>query len=357
MRLFNASETMPKVHQNAFDAVRLVLASLVVYSHAYFLGGFGGEGFAALVRHQTGAGTLAVLGFFGLSGFLVTQSFVARNDWKAFVASRLLRILPALYLALVLTAFVFAPAVSHFNATSGPWDPADAGTFVLRNLLVRVGQWSVGGVLTGLPYDESLNGALWSLFPELVCYGVVLVLGLVGSLHARRANLVVFALLVVGLHFGLVLSPDRENLAPTLLSLTGWTPYVTAFVVGAVASLFRTELGLGGRQAVFWWGVVAVLLKFGGWALLGPVALPLALINVAYSFRVNLSIDLSYGIYVLHFPILQVLAAGGVHRLGVVWYLAIGSVVTVLFALLSWFLVERPALNLKAKRPAAGATQ
>ena len=51
---------------NNFDFLRFLLAAIVVYYHSYFLLGLSGA-------HL---GSVAVLGFFGLSGFLVTQSWL-----------------------------------------------------------------------------------------------------------------------------------------------------------------------------------------------------------------------------------------------------------------------------------------
>ncbi|MEZ0217668.1 MAG: acyltransferase family protein [Rariglobus sp.] len=340
---------MRQNHSNAFDVLRLVLAVLVVYTHAHLLGGFGDEGFSRLVRHQTSAGSFAVLGFFGISGFLVTRSFITQETWKLFVKARLLRIIPGLLLALILTGFFFAPIISYLNASSGGWHAADATRFVVRNAFVKVHEWHVGNVLSGLPYEGSINGSLWSLFPELLCYGVVLVFGLAGTLRLARANLVLFLFVVLVCHITLVLAPSRDNLVPTILSLTKWAPYITAFLVGAAGYLYKDELNLGGRQALLWWMVVAALLKFGGWSLFAPLVLPLALIHAAYSCRISLPADLSYGIYVLHFPILHLVSASGLNRHGFPLYFFIGITLTALFACLSWFLVEKPALNLKTK--------
>ena len=332
---------------NAFDPARLGLALLVVYTHAHLLGGFGSEGFGGLVKGQTIAGGLAVLGFFGISGFLVTRSFVVRGDWRQFAVARLLRILPGLYFSLLLTAFVVAPVIAYCNAAGGDWHWADAWGFVFKNAFVKIGEWSVGGVLSGLPYAGSINGAQWSLLPELFCYGCVLLLGLAGSLQEKRANLLAAVVLLLVLHFGLVMAPEKTNLAPTFLALTNWTPYMLAFLTGAAVHAFRDEVGLGGRQALLWLGITGVLLKFGGWTLLGPVVLPLAVIHTAYSCRLKLTVDLSYGVYILHFPVLQLLSAAGLNRFGFALYFVVGLVVTSLLAVMSWFAVEKPALGLK----------
>jgi peptidoglycan/LPS O-acetylase OafA/YrhL len=336
---------------NSFDAIRLLLAILVVYSHAFLVGGFGTEGFTRLVRSQAIAGTVAVLGFFGISGFLVTRSYDLRHDWLRFAKARLLRIVPGFYLALVVTAFVLAPLIAHFNKTSQSWDSVAAFRFVFDNLLVRVGNSSVGGVLQGMPFAGSINGALWSLFPELCCYALVLFIGLFDWIRVGRANTLVACAGIIALHGALVISPKLESIAPTLLQLTGFAPFVTAFLVGSVVYCFRDHLRIGRESAIAWCAVALCLLKFGGWSLVGPIVLPLALINAAYSFRIRIPFDLSYGIYVVHFPMLQLFAAMGGNGYGYWIFLTVSLLLTSALAMLSWHFVEHPALRLKDRGP------
>jgi peptidoglycan/LPS O-acetylase OafA/YrhL len=338
--------------RNAFDLIRLLLAVAVVYSHAHLLGGFGEEGFSLLCKGQTFAGSLAVIGFFGISGFLVAQSFSARGDAWQFVKARLLRIVPGFYFALVVTAYVLAPLIARFNPLGSPWQNAAAAHFVVGNALVDIASWNIGNILNGLPFPGSLNGALWSLFPEICCYGLVLAFGALGWFKAGRANIVLFFAGVAALHASLILSAPVPNIAPTLLALTGWAPYIAAFLTGSSIFCYRDSLGIGGKSAMGWLLASVVLLKFGGWALLGPSVLPLALINTAYSFRARLPFDLSYGTYVLHFPVLHLLAAMGLNHQGFTAYFGLGLVVSFAMAFVSWYAVERPFLKLKSKAAA-----
>lgn len=334
---------------NCFDLIRLALAVLVVYSHASLLGGFGEETFSRLVHGQTIAGTLAVLGFFGLSGYLVTRSFVQRNDWKRFLRARGLRILPGYYLALLFSAFVAAPLIASQKVAGPRWELLQALEYFGRNAGVRVGAWHVGGIPSGLNYNGSINGALWSLFPEVCCYGLVLLLGVLGWLQGASGRLQVLLLTVaVGLaHAALVINPNIEHLAPSLLQLTGSTPFVTSFLVGSTIYCFRDRLALGRASAAGWLLASAVTLKFGGWALLGPLIFPLALISLAYSFSFRLRHDLSYGTYIFHYPIMQTLSAFGGFALGYWSFLGVSLGATIGLAALSWFWVERPCLSRK----------
>jgi peptidoglycan/LPS O-acetylase OafA/YrhL len=332
---------------NAFDLIRLLLAVLVVYSHAHLVGGFGDEGFYRLCRMQTGAGTLAVTGFFGISGFLVTRSYAMRARWLPFARARLLRIVPGYYFSLVLTAFALAPLIARMNAAGGPWDGASAFRFVWENASVRYLDNGVGDILHGLPYAVTMNGALWSLFPELCCYALVLLLGVLGWIRSGRLNVLLVCLAALALHAAVVLEPQVYFIAPTFLQLPALTPYVAAFAVGSSAYCLRERMGIGSRAGVAWLGFAGVLLAFGGWALLGPAVLTLGIIHAAYLVRIRLSVDLSYGTYLLHYPALQLLAALGWNRHGFTAYFSAGLAVTLALAAVSWFAVERPALRLK----------
>ena len=65
--------------KNSLNAIRLVLAAMVIVSHSWWLGGYGPEPQPGGVK----LGTWAVIGFFGISGYLITQSRVqARTTWS-----------------------------------------------------------------------------------------------------------------------------------------------------------------------------------------------------------------------------------------------------------------------------------
>lgn len=57
--------------------------------------------------------------------------------------------------------------------------------------------------------------------------------------------------------------------------------------------------------------------------------------------------DYSYGTYIYAFPVQQMLAAAGVHRSGLIAYVAASAACTAPFAVASWWLVERPASRLR----------
>jgi peptidoglycan/LPS O-acetylase OafA/YrhL len=55
--------------------------------------------------------------------------------------------------------------------------------------------------------------------------------------------------------------------------------------------------------------------------------------------------DFSYGIYILHFPILQILISYGLFSKLPWWALVVSSVFILFFAFLLWHLIEKPFLR------------
>lgn len=90
-------------HKNNFNFLRLLFASMVVFSHAY-----------ALLGHEEptlwgrSLGNLAVHGFFAISGYLICQSYVRVPHFFSFAVNRFLRIAPALVVALLFTSEIAA---------------------------------------------------------------------------------------------------------------------------------------------------------------------------------------------------------------------------------------------------------
>src|SRR4051794_27480336 len=71
--------------RNNFDALRLALAILVLFSHSYSLAG-AVDPIVRLTRWQFDGGTIAVDGFFVISGYLITDSWLRSRSTDAFLA-------------------------------------------------------------------------------------------------------------------------------------------------------------------------------------------------------------------------------------------------------------------------------
>ncbi len=99
---------------NNFDALRLFAAVSVIFSHAFLIadGTQNNEPLILLTGNQAIFGLAGVFVFFAISGFLVTQSFEHTANPLHFLAKRVLRIFPGLFVATLVSAFVLGPIVT-----------------------------------------------------------------------------------------------------------------------------------------------------------------------------------------------------------------------------------------------------
>jgi peptidoglycan/LPS O-acetylase OafA/YrhL len=161
---------------------------MVVFSHEYaIVPGLGSEPLAQLSGGFATFGTLGVDIFFVISGLLVTRSLVDRSAIGFFVASRALRILPALAVVLALSAWVIGPILTdlplrEYLAAGRVW------SYVVRNLTLADSQWGLPGVFARNPVGDAVNGSLWTLQPEVLMYGLLLLLGAIAAAGGTRLS-------------------------------------------------------------------------------------------------------------------------------------------------------------------------
>jgi peptidoglycan/LPS O-acetylase OafA/YrhL len=328
---------------NALNALRLALALSVIVWHSFPLTG-ADIGLAPVRQIVSRA---SVDGFFAISGYLIVSSWIRDPRWLAFLRARALRILPAFWTCLIVTAAVFAPlSVMIRGAALPPGFVADSVSYVVRNAALYMVQYDIAGTPSAVPYPNAWNGALWTLFWEASCYVGVLVVGVLGLMR-RRA---IFPSLFVVATLGVIVTSygPVEN----FYVVTG-SRFGIMFLAGALIHRHRDRIP-----------VSPVLLIAASAVTIGAAWLPdyrvIAALPLAYvviclgalgkSPRLRVRNDLSYGAYIYGFPIQQLLATAGAAAWGVPAFAAVSVAATLPLAAASWFLVERPALRLKGAR-------
>ena len=332
--------------RNSLNALRLLLAAAVLVSHSWPLSGHEPE------PNLGGAnlGTWAVLGFFGISGYLITRSRLSGRPAFDFYRARALRIMPALVVALLVIAFVLAP-LSQLLDSAAVWDPLSSVTFVARNLFLYppapFAQPGIADTLANVPYPLLWDGPLWTLFWEGCCY---LGIGVAASILPRRA-LPVAA--VIGFAVLTLLSVAGAFGAPVPDLALRVMPMVLAFFGGMLVLLFgdsirQNSVTVGGALLLV---VAAVALDLV--PALAPLPLTYLLLvlgNVLPLTKVGAQYDMSYGVYIYAWPVQQMIALAGGAALPLPVYILLVSLGTLPLAFLSCWLIERPALRLKGRR-------
>jgi peptidoglycan/LPS O-acetylase OafA/YrhL len=328
---------------NALNAWRLGLALAVIIWHSWVLTGHQPPPFAV---HQFATQDF-VDGFFAISGFLIPASWLGKPRLRDYALARALRILPGMWVCLIVTAFVIAPigvaiqggSVSKLLTSGGPL------RFVVRNSAVAYVQFDIGGTPTGIPVPGVWNGSLWTLQYEVLLYIVVAVLGVIGLLGRRWLFPVALALTLTWT----VLTPcpfDGGTVAERLARLAAM------FAAGALIHRFRDVIPARWSLVVASAAVVLLANLLPDYRSIGAIPLAYAVIvsgALIHNKRMNLRTDLSYGTYVYACPIQQVLVMAGLGILNPLVFAIISTLATLPFAAMSWFLVERPAMKLKSR--------
>ena len=337
--------------RNSLNFLRLVLALAVLVSNACSIGGWGsGAWFGG-----TALGTVAVCGFFGISGYLVAGS-AERNSSARYLWQRCLRILPGYWVALVVTAVVFGylgwkaqhlPG-NYFHASPSPW------SFIGNNFFLDYRQILIG--------SATWNGSIWTLFYEFLCYLVVMVLARLKILQART-EIFIAAAAVWLLQIVVTFWPHNER---TFNPLHFWIPeylikFLAIFLVGSALYTWRHHVVDSG------WIALACGLAFFGNLYMGGslpylyfrvsdlgaplLAYPLLWLGAHLPFhRVGARNDYSYGVYIYAFPVTTLLTYTGASQMGYFAFSYAAIACTVPLAVASWWLVERPAQKLKRAR-------
>ena len=326
---------------NNFNLLRILAAMGVLISHAYpiALGAGTPEPLSALLGGIT-LGAVSVTIFFSISGFFITRSFAGRRSFGQFLQARALRLFPALVVVLLVTLVV--SGIWLTTAASGVFWGAASGYF-LHNVTLFAMRHDLPGVFTSNPYGPAINGSLWTLNYEVLCYLGVVLVGLAGAL--TRPWLFALALIsffaVYGMNIAHPLHPRIDSLLmlglPFAIGMSFW---VWRRVIPLSAPLAVVLLGLAyfSRQTAIIEPVLGLALSYTAFVI-GYAKIPAL---AAYN-RLG---DYSYGAYVYAFPIQQMLASFGIVM--PLPNMAMALPLTLGCAVLSWHLVEAPAMRLKA---------
>ena len=249
--------------RNNFDALRLIAAAGVIFSHAYLIGEGrqDGEPLMRLTGGQTILGVVGVFIFFTISGYLVTQSFEATGSALRFAMKRALRIYPGLLVCLLLCAFALGPSVSSLPLGDYVRD-SGAYRFAFSNFIMVEPTRSLPGVwFTKWDAGGVVNGPLWTLPCEVLMYLMVLALGLLRALDLRIMA-VLIALGLGGIWFDTAASEYVSGSALWLLAF---------FAAGMVLYRLRDRAILDGRLALLACAGVALSIPLNAFILLFPI--------------------------------------------------------------------------------------
>lgn len=343
---------------NNFDLIRLFAALQVLINHG-----------VSHLEVELPALVVSILNvfpgvpiFFIISGFLISMSWDRAPSLRQYLWNRALRIYPALWVCLFFSIGIFL---------SSGVSPDSLSNFLKWFLAqVTVVQFYNPDFLRGFGIGV-INGSLWTIPVELQFYIMLPLLAVVEK-RVRWAWVgyaLIAAVLMISAMPYLV---DRDTIARKLLGAS-IIPYLFFFLVGVmIRKLYEKTPALLDEKSLIWSGVyglwVAFEIIFGiegrtgnQLNILSIILLGMLTVSLAFSKPQLASIilknnDISYGVYIYHVPVINVLLF---HQIKGVMGFILMLAISIIAAILSWRLIERPALGLKnySLFPRGGADQ
>jgi peptidoglycan/LPS O-acetylase OafA/YrhL len=300
-------------------------------------------------------GYIALMGFFAMSGYQISDSWRQDPSWCRFSAKRVLRLWPPLLVVVLVTALVIGPLVStvdlsEYFSARGTWG------YIVHNAGLYTLQHRLTGVFDNNPYPWSANGAIWTLPMELTGYLLVLGFGVAGLFRRAPWLTIVLMLTLIGLDRRLDASMGNPGHGGSFLQvpLGSLVSFLVAFSIGMVLHAYRDRIAL---SPSFAWSLVGLQIavhttKAG--ALTLPFMAGYGALVLAFHWPARLEgydswVFGSYGLYVWAFPVQQLLIMAGADTQ---WSLTLTALpLTYLFGWLSWRYIEVPTLSLRRYLP------
>jgi len=352
---------------NNFSILRMSFAAMVILSHSCeLLDGNRSREILSRIFGTISLGELAVDGFFIVSGYLITKSYLA-SAHRSYLLKRILRIYPGF-----LVAFFVSVLLCRYFSRPGMSIP---GTELLQNILNAICLLQPN-ITAAYPHSfyPSANGAMWSISYEFHCYLLIMLLGFFGVFQKRRLLLGITALLIGAyLIFPEKYAPFMPGTAASVQvshgfgmqllrlvkSITVESPIKDIrlfgiFLAGSCFYIFRDAVpyrsGFAAAAAVLLAGCLFSkhlaepgLAVFGGY-LIFWFALHVRVFSASRFFDKT---DLSYGIYLYAWPIQKALISQ-LPRITPAELSLLTLTLCGIVAYFSWTLIEKPFLNLKS---------
>lgn len=333
-------------HNNFFTPLRILMALLVVTEHAMIVG-FRDISAGAYVFFGYGLSYLAVNLFFITSGFLVTKSMTYRGDLAEYGSARVLRIYPALVIHVAFILLLIGPL-----ATTLPiWDylthpdvwkqPFLVLTFINSDMVLP------GAFLTN--HEQLAAAPLWTLRYELLAYFMT---ALIFSLGLMRRKWMILAQFILP-SLAWVLTKETGLYEHLPATAQNGMRFAIAYGLGATIFAYRERLNFHVLGLMCFCLLAVLCNRINAMEVAVNLMLAYGLMLVAFvkaprfERLQNLS-DVSYGIYIYHWGLLQ-LAFYWWPQLSPAALFVLIAPLSYAIAYASWHIVEKPALKAKKR--------
>jgi peptidoglycan/LPS O-acetylase OafA/YrhL len=325
--------------KNNFDFLRLLLAVIVAIVHLSVL---------SKVEFLSGINTylssgVAVDSFFVISGFLIFMSYESSKSITNYISKRLRRIFPG-YIAVIL----FCSVIFYFASTkSGLFNYFNLEyiKYIVFNVLtLNFLQPTLPGVFENNQL-QAVNGALWTIKIEVMFYMVVPLIAYIITKSNKLFVIVTIYILSILYSYGMIYLNANTGLE-IFIKLERQLPGQLAFFISGAAIYYFYRYFYMKRFKLLALSLVILLINnyITEVYMFYPASLAIIVLFFATIFKYLGNFgqygDLSFGVYIWHFPIIQIMLS---YNLFSNQLIGVGMFITCTFiaSYISWHLIEK----------------
>jgi len=338
----------PDFSKNNLDCLRLILAAIVVLFHVAALTNL--PAFSLFGKYCSPH--FAVRSFFVISGLLIYRSYMRSSTLSSYYSKRVRRIYPAYFTVIVVAAFTLwtlsSVSISRYFFSLEFWKYLGANL-----LFLNFAAPSLPGVFT-LNSISAVDGALWTLKIEVAFYIFVPVIHWLCMRFGTKKTIFAIGVLsaiwkygfewLARLHNAAIPvgeEPARNLYAKLAVQFPAQFVYFAAgillllffdklkshfaLIAAITAVVFSSDQFLTHDSLDVLW-ITGIVMIFGFWKYFGNFS--------KYG-------DVSYGVYIVHWPILQVLIHFGLAAYSPALFFAVAISSVGLASFLLWHFVEK----------------
>lgn len=325
---------------NNITFLRLLAAISVIIGHSHAIVFNGGQDIVTKITGYAHIGGVAVDFFFLLSGFLVTSSLV-KNGIIHYLVSRSFRLIPALWVYLLITVLIIGPILTKLEIKEYFLDKQT------WKYLINIGSAYQAEYFLPSVFNENnnkaVNGSIWSIVIEIRVYFYLLIFYIFGIFKNRYLFNSIAAIFVVLVWSGVI----------SIFGITGKTDLHVAFLflIGSFIYVNKDFIYISPIYMLVALAIAAI--THGTENFQYSYILVITGIFCSITFMKNFSWldkygDYSYGIYLWGWPVQQI-CAQIFPKSSYLINIILSIPITILFAIISWHYIEEPALMLKNK--------
>lgn len=309
---------------NNLNILKILAALLVLFTHSYSLTG-------SLTNFVVDKfGSIAVSFFFFVSGYYSIKKLNKNESYSNFIIGRIKALWPLLIEIVILIVFVIGPLTTQLSSKSYF---LNKNTYMYLLVLFMIRIHYLPGVFINNPYGSEVNGSLWTLPFQCICYLIAICFHkIVNNTNKIFIIFLNMLLLVIELLIPHLFSGYYYNV------ISSGYRAIVIFIIGMQYYIYNKRIKLNIKWLIIMF-VLSMLLYFVGiensfYYLFLPYAVCLIVYKHQIIDKKLIGGGLSYPIYLLGFPIQQTLIYYSNNSMSPIMNWIISSIICILISLI-----------------------